>query len=203
MHVVKLGGSLLRTPQDLRDWLRLITSAGSGRVVVVPGGGPFADAVRSAQIEIGFDDRAAHRMALLAMEQCGLLLASFEGSLVPADSFVTVREVLHGGQIPVWMPYRCALNAEDIPASWDITSDTLAAWLARELGASALWIVKSCAVPLQDTERLAAIGVVDAAFPDFCARAPFGVHVLGPGDRLRLTAGLAEAASSPASAAAP
>lgn len=194
MHVVKLGGSLLAAPQELRAWLRAIAETGCGRVVVVPGGGPFADAVRVAQTEHGFDARAAHRMALLAMEQCGLLLASLERSLVPSDTFAAMRVALREGGVPIWMPHRAAADAADLPASWEVTSDSLAAWLAHQLGASALWVVKSCAVSVQAPVQLAEMGIVDASFPRFCEHAKFRIHVLGIDERLRFTTSLMEEA---------
>ena len=73
--IVKIGGSLAAGPAALGRWL-LALEAGRRRVVVVPGGGPFADTVRSAQAELGFDDSTAHRMALLAMEQYGMALCA-------------------------------------------------------------------------------------------------------------------------------
>ena len=67
LAIVKLGGSHSSGPH-IRDWLAAIV-AEAGGIVIVPGGGPFADAVRSAQPRMGFDDRAGDAMALLAMEQ--------------------------------------------------------------------------------------------------------------------------------------
>ena len=69
LAIVKLGGSHATGPH-LWDWLAAI-AAEAGSIAIVPGGGPFADAVRSAQASIGFDDRAAHAMALMAMAQFG------------------------------------------------------------------------------------------------------------------------------------
>ena len=111
---------------------------------------------------------------------------------VPSDTFAGLRRVLREGRIPVWMPHRSAADADDVPANWNVTSDSLAAWLARELDASSLWLVKSCAVPVQTPERLAAMGIVDFAFPKFCERVPFAVHVVGIDDRPRLVASLLE-----------
>lgn len=202
LHVVKLGGSLIASPDVLRRWLR-VAATGGGRLVVVPGGGPFADAVRMAQQKTGIDDRTAHRMALLAMEQCGLLFAALETSLVPAASIGAIREALQGGRVPVWMPFRAAADAEDIAESWSVTSDSLAAWLAQELGAATLWLVKSCPIPVQDPTALAAMGVVDAALPRFCAAARYAVRVVGPADTNRLTEGFADQPFKPAPAAAP
>ncbi|MCG8046554.1 MAG: hypothetical protein N0C89_17320 [Candidatus Thiodiazotropha endolucinida] len=71
MWVVKLGGSLFNSA-DLRDWLAVLAKAGS--LVIVPGGGPFADQVRLAQRLWQIDDSSAHLMALLAMEQFGRML---------------------------------------------------------------------------------------------------------------------------------
>src|SRR6185369_14601723 len=101
----------------------------AGRIVLVPGGGPFADAVRAAQPRMGFDDGAAHRMALLAMEQYGCALASGRKQFSLADSRAAIDRALELKQVPVWLPTRMALAA-DIPASWEVTSDSLAAWLA-------------------------------------------------------------------------
>jgi dihydroneopterin aldolase len=203
MHVLKLGGSLLQEPRTLNAWLETIATAGQGRLVVVPGGGPFVDAVRATQARLGFDESAAHRMALLGMEQCAWLLASLAPACVPAASMSAISKVLASGRVPIWMPTLMLAESEGIPESWSVTSDSLAAWLARALGASALWLVKACPVPVQDPERLAGIGVVDPIFPRFCAEARFDVHVLGPRDRVRFTAALAQERVSPAPAGAP
>ena len=73
--VVKIGGSYAFS-LDLRRWTDAIAGCGRPRSSW-PGGGPFADAVRAAQPRMGFDDAAAHHMAMLAMEQYGYALASF------------------------------------------------------------------------------------------------------------------------------
>ena len=85
--IVKLGGSHAFSPH-LKNWLDAIAGC-AGCAVVVPGGGPFADAVRMAQPRMGFDDRAAHEMAVLAMEQYGCALTNL------GDSFET-RSIGHG-----------------------------------------------------------------------------------------------------------
>ena len=56
--VVKVGGSYAFS-SALKSWIDAVAAC-AGRVVVVPGGGPFAETVRVAQPKMGFDDRAAH-----------------------------------------------------------------------------------------------------------------------------------------------
>ena len=71
---------------------------------------------------------------------------------------------------PIWAPGRMVLAASDIHPSWDVTSDSLAAWLVGHIGAERLILAKSCAVPVgiaHDARALSAAGIVDAAFPDF------------------------------------
>ena len=66
MWVVKIGGSVCADTL-LPQWLDLLVKLGGGRVVVVCGGGSFADEVRRVQAHWAFDDLAAHNMAVLAM----------------------------------------------------------------------------------------------------------------------------------------
>jgi aspartokinase-like uncharacterized kinase len=167
LTVVKLGGSYAFSTH-LKDWIDAIALC-AGRVVVAPGGGPFADAVREAQQKMGLDDRAAHHMALLAMEQYGCALASLGRRLVPAASATGIRRVLLDGGVPVWSATRMALGAKDIPWSWDVTSDSLAAWLAGRIGAKRVLLVKHVqpSADLLRAEDLVARGIIDPAFPRF------------------------------------
>jgi 5-(aminomethyl)-3-furanmethanol phosphate kinase len=179
--VIKLGGSHAFA-QHLRPWLQAICRC-AGYVVVVPGGGPFAEAVRVAQGKMGFDDGAAHHMALLAMEQYACALASIEHALIMADSLTGIRRALGRGQIPVWCPVQMVLRAKDIPASWEVTSDSLAAWLAGQLGARRMLLVKHLAAPIDcGLAGLVAHAVVDEALPRFLQGLDLDAYVAGPSD---------------------
>ncbi len=168
--VLKLGGSLANGPW-LAPWLAALAGH-AGPLVVVPGGGPFADAVRAAQARWRFDDRAAHRMALLAMEQFGLMLAALSPTLRPAASAASIARAQREGMVPVWLPTAMAAEAPDLAPSWDVTSDSLAAWLAGRLGIRRLVLVKSA--PLEragaSAAALVASGVIDAALPVLLSR---------------------------------
>ena len=185
MIVVKLGGSVAEG-NDLSKWLAVLAQ-GVGRAVIVPGGGPFAETVRLEQRRIGFSDAAAHRMALLSMEQMALLIAD---RLPPARlcrGVAEMQDALASAKLPVWMVSTMALAERGMPESWDVTSDSLAAWLARRLGAGKLVLVKSVAAPRAlDPGRLAAEGKVDAAFPRFFADAGCRLDWIGPDDEGRL-----------------
>src|SRR5512134_2366769 len=180
MWVVKLGGSLASDPALLPRWLAVLSANGAGRVVVVTGGGSFAEQVRESQAALGFSDATAHRMAILAMEQFGLMLANLAPGLVPAESEHEFRQVLRSGGVPVWLPAAMTIGSREIPENWDVTADSLAAWVARRLGAQQLVLVKSCAVPGAGAtpEELRRLEIVDAAFPAFMRGARFPVLAL-------------------------
>lgn len=161
--VVKLGGSCASSP-DFNRWLHAIERA-SRPVVLVPGGGPFANVVRRYQPRLGYDDEAAHHMAILAMEQFGRALVSLGERLVPAASRREIETAIEAGNIPVWMPAATALAAPEIAQDWTVTSDSLAAWLAASMPGASLLLIKQIDVPKDATlEALAGAEIVDASF---------------------------------------
>jgi 5-(aminomethyl)-3-furanmethanol phosphate kinase len=194
--VVKLGGSFAFS-EHLKDWIDALAAC-AGRVVIVPGGGPFADAVRLAQVRMGFDDRAAHHMAVLAMEQYGRALASLGSVFLPAESAGAIRRHLAAGRIPVWMPSAMALSADDLAQSWDVTSDSLAAWLAGRIGADRLLLIKHAKFPSgrASVEDLVEMGVVDEAFADHLRMSAVATYILGPSDHNAAIAAIRAGASA-------
>jgi aspartokinase-like uncharacterized kinase len=183
MWVVKLGGSLLGSP-ELKMWLEMLSRQSDGRVVIVPGGGAFANLVRSTQTAGGYDDATAHRMALLAMEQYALVMKSLQPDLVMASSELEIAERSWQHRSIVWMPSHMALADDGIPMNWDVTSDSLAAWLCGKIGADRLVLVKHAANVGQPApiEHLVEEGVLDTAFPVFAARLNCPIHVAGKAD---------------------
>lgn len=190
--VIKLGGSFFGAP-DLAAWLDALATplAGSPAIVVVPGGGPFADGVRRAQRERGFSDLAAHRMAILAMDQYAWMLADLEPRLSPAASLRELAQAGSLGRSAIWLPSRLALAAPELAPSWSVTSDSLAAWLAGRLAANAVIFVKSAPLPAGPAPLapLIAAGVLDPALPQQLAGFGGDIHCLSQGDQAQLIAG--------------
>jgi 5-(aminomethyl)-3-furanmethanol phosphate kinase len=166
MWVVKLGGSLIGTPA-LKGWLDAFAQFGDGKIVIVPGGGVFADAVRDAQAKTGIDDATAHHMAVLAMDQYATLITSLNADLVMASSEIDIAGCGWQHRAVVWKPSLMVLADKELPMSWDLSSDSLAAWLATKLNAQHLLVVKS--ISHRHTEKievkdLMLEGVVDSYF---------------------------------------
>jgi aspartokinase-like uncharacterized kinase len=185
MWVVKLGGSLASAPQ-LRPWLTALSARDD--VVLVPGGGPFADQVRAAQRQWGFDDAAAHHMALLGMEQYGRMLCALEPALGRAASPPEIERLVAQGKTPVWMPVAMVVDEPEIGHNWDVTSDSLAAWLCCRLEADGLLLIKSTPpASLEDgIATLAGRGILDPAFPLYAERVKGPIRLLSRDDVMLL-----------------
>jgi 5-(aminomethyl)-3-furanmethanol phosphate kinase len=180
--VLKIGGSLAETGR-LKDLLALIADA-KRPVVVVPGGGGFAQKVRDLQNALRFDDKSAHRLAMLGMHQMAEMYFTLDPRFAAADSLDGIARILDiGGLTPVWMPLQMCQTDPEIPTDWSITSDGLAARLAERMGAAPLVLLKSVDVtPGETAADLARGGVVDAVFPDIVARAKLDWRIFGPKD---------------------
>lgn len=179
MIVIKLGGSLSRT-DALVDCLSAAEKNYQGRaVVIVPGGGAFADQVRLAQQHWRFDDTTAHHMALLAMQQMALLFKGLKPDFVIAANVEAIQNQLGRKRTVIWSPDIIELDNAGIPASWDITSDSLAAWLTKTLSATELVLIKSAAIDSGlSLQQLAAQNIVDKAFCDFVAQTAFKIRIV-------------------------
>jgi len=116
--VVKLGGSLFNRIPDLVP----VLLASNRPLFIVPGGCMFADGIRKLQV----DNDSAHWMAIAAMDQFGWYITS---SGVPATALLQVPD-----QPVVFLPYCSMRQFDPLPHSWDVTSDSIAAWVADLLG---------------------------------------------------------------------
>jgi 5-(aminomethyl)-3-furanmethanol phosphate kinase len=160
--VVKVGGGVLAHPDHFANTLSVIAaSARRHRLLVVPGGGPFADVVREIDSRLHLSNDSAHWMAVLAMDQYAhVVAAGMAGSVLVADP-PAIAAALEAGQVPVLSPSRWLRTADPLPHSWDVTGDSIAAWVAGEVGARRLVLVKPPGAVAPDT---AGRTLVDAYF---------------------------------------
>ena len=121
MIVVKIGGSVAENAGNI---IKALFETGE-KILIVPGGWIFADTVR----KLDLDDDTAHWMAVMSMNIFGLYLSRFAEAIEPEDfdfDFTGVKIIL---------PYRIVRNFDELPHSWDVTSDSIAIWIAEKMGA--------------------------------------------------------------------
>ncbi len=173
MHIVKLGGSLFTSPR-LHIWMQSLQHAAvQTPIIVVPGGGPFADTVRVAQQKHTFDDETAHHMALLAMKQFGLILLALSPG---ARSYQHPESHRPEAGLHIWLPDSSVMDVSEIPRHWQMTSDSLALWLAQQHSHSRLALIKSIEAHSHRIQVLSESGCIDGCFPVLYQTAPVEVH---------------------------
>jgi 5-(aminomethyl)-3-furanmethanol phosphate kinase len=140
--VIKVGGSLSETPRALKALgAGLCCLARQYRIMVVPGGGKFADAVRDLDAKFTLSAALAHRMAILAMDEYGLLLSQVIPECSICDLLGDAQQVSDQRKVPVFLPSKLLFQENPFEPSWDITSDSIAAYIAvKSRSAKAIFV---------------------------------------------------------------
>lgn len=157
-RIVKLGGSLLvddSTPARLRMFLERLPEAPT---LIVVGGGAMVDAVRQLNQANAIHSEAAHWLSIRLMDETARIVAGWFDDWRCTDDFSDPCAV------GVFKPNRW-LSGNDVrdllPQNWNVTSDSIAALLAKTLQASELILLKNCMIVSQDLAELGRSGVVD------------------------------------------
>jgi aspartokinase-like uncharacterized kinase len=158
--VLKWGGSLFARPSWPADLHELLVKTAPPPTLVV-GGGPLVDGLRLIDRVRPGPPAAAHWLAVDAMGLTARLVAAEAGlplTALPADRGVVVLDVA------AWL--RGAGCRADLPAGWEVTSDSIAAAVAQSCRATLL-LAKSVGPPGVggDLAALAARDWVDPHFP--------------------------------------
>jgi len=140
--MVKVGGSLALQPDKLRSLCTKLTEFSyAHKLVILPGGGEFADAVRNLDERFHLSPKISHQMAILGMDQYGLLLSNLLSGSKLVDELEDLQEILNSGELPVFLPSAFLFSKDVLENSWDVTSDTIAVYLADQLGLSKVILV--------------------------------------------------------------
>ncbi len=142
--VVKIGGSVIRSPEALKGVLaRIISLSRKGYgVTVIPGGGEAAELVRKKQETLSLSDTAAHWMAVRAMDINGVLISDLNSGFTIAEDISSCRAALEEKKVPVFLSSSFLRQEGKLPESWDVTSDSISLFIASKLGVSRLVLVK-------------------------------------------------------------
>jgi aspartokinase-like uncharacterized kinase len=142
VEVIKVGGSLA---EDSVSLIALCEELGalakSYRMLVVPGGGKFADVVREFYRNFDLSDTVAHKMAILSMDQFGLFLSNITPNSQTTYVLEEAERLSSTGIFPIILPSNLMFQKDPLKPSWDVTSDSIAAYIASLLLAKKLILV--------------------------------------------------------------
>lgn len=133
--VVKVGGSLALYPEKLRDLCTKLTEISQKhKLIIVPGGGEFADVVRILDTRFSLSCGASHKMAILGMDQYGFLLSDLMHDSVAVNTLEEIDFSLEHRKLPIFFPSNLLLKEDQLENSWNVTSDAIALYIAKKLG---------------------------------------------------------------------
>lgn len=133
MWVVKIGGSLF--PEEA---IKLCKYLQSYQVLIICGGGIFADQIRQYDHLKSFSPSAAHKAAILCMDIMGMLLADY----VPSSELIRFPDeaevVINRRRLPILIPSHLFDLNDPLEHSWRVTSDSISLYIAQLLKAKLL-----------------------------------------------------------------
>lgn len=134
--VIKVGGSLALYPEKLKILCSKLSAASKKQnILLVPGGGEFADVVRVVDKRFSLSDSISHQMAILGMDQYGLLLSDLTTNSKVITQLEQVKSIFDLHKLPVFLLSNLMLKNNPLENSWNVTSDSIAVYIACQLHA--------------------------------------------------------------------
>ena len=137
MWVLKIGGSWITNPK-LTTLIRRLDKKKKGKIIIVAGGGCFADSVRFAFKKTKMSEKLANTLALKSTEIFCSYLKNINKKL-----YLTTDKRFKENSLNVWLPSVILSNEKSFKRNWDSTSDSVAAWLSENIKADGLVFIKS------------------------------------------------------------
>jgi len=141
--VLKVGGSLLNYPDKLKKLCTEISRLSRDfKLLVIPGGGSFADLVRRYYVKYRLSEDTSHWMAILAMDTYGFLLSELIKNSQVVFTIEGIYKAWKNGGLPILLPFRILFEEDPLIHSWSVTSDSISAYIARKIKAKRLILLK-------------------------------------------------------------
>jgi aspartokinase-like uncharacterized kinase len=140
--VVKVGGSLSLYPEKLRTLcLKISEISKKQKLIVIPGGGKFADVVRCLDKSFHLSCSTSHGMAILGMDQYGMLLSDLIPGSITTHKLEEIRHFFDLNKLPIFLPSHLLLRDDPLENSWAVTSDSIAVYIAGRLQVTKVLLV--------------------------------------------------------------
>jgi len=190
---LKIGGSLLNYPNELRKLCSVLENLRDETdFLIVPGGGVFADTVRDVYTKFKIPENISHQMAVLAMDQYGLLIHSFfQDTSQLIENIEDTKKCFEDRMIAILQVSKIMKNDNYLPKLWSVTSDSITALIAQLIKAERLILIKSIdglkeresgrflnKVSINSFDSKVSEGSVDEYFPNVLKSSPIQCFIV-------------------------
>ncbi|MFX1377246.1 MAG: hypothetical protein ACFFA0_15695 [Promethearchaeota archaeon] len=142
--IFKIGGKILEDFEDLNSTISQLSQLFENnviqKIIIIPGGGSFANFIRKVYSELKFTDELAHWMAIISMNYNGIELGKKFPKLQVFENYEKIKEKKK--IFCIFLPYKFLKDNDKLPHSWDVTSDSITLFLAKKLGLKECFLVK-------------------------------------------------------------
>jgi aspartokinase-like uncharacterized kinase len=142
--IFKIGGTLLENPIYLKNtftqFLRLIQENRIKTIILIPGGGSYANFIREIDIRLNIGDTLAHWMAIFAMNYNGYIIKQQYSSITLTEEIEELKTA--DRTISLFLPFNYLKKNDFLPHSWDVTSDSITLYIAHKLGLKECFLIK-------------------------------------------------------------
>ena len=144
--IVKIGGKICENDSDLQSTMSqfndlLFKHEILSKIVIIPGGGTYANLVRKIDYELDVGDNISHWMAIYAMNIQGTRLIEKFPEIEGITKLESTKESKKK-KIQVFLPLEYLKETDELPHSWDVTSDSIIVYLASKLGLKECYLIK-------------------------------------------------------------
>ena len=134
--IVKVGGSLF--PENSVKLVEAISELTEKEVMVICGGGSFANQIRDYDLQMNFSATANHESAIMCMDIIGRLLADKISDAEAVYDLNSAKSLAKENKIPILLPSRLMHYLDPLEHSWSVTSDSISLYIAQLLQAKLL-----------------------------------------------------------------
>ncbi|MFW9899218.1 MAG: hypothetical protein ACFFDO_08155 [Candidatus Thorarchaeota archaeon] len=157
--IVKIGGKILEDSKSLESTIfqfkeLLFEKKIINNIVIIPGGGSYANLIRAIDKDLNIGDDLAHWMAIFTMDFNGIKIIKKFPEIKWFKDFNALEESLMGRSISLFLPYDYLIKVDELPHSWDVTSDSIAVFLASKLGLNCCILIKDVNGIVNDQNQL-------------------------------------------------
>jgi len=142
--IVKIGGKILENKENLESTIAQFKHICENdivqKIIIIPGGGTYANFVRKIDEKISIGDELSHWMAIFAMNCNGIELSQKYNDIKYFDNLGELKK--SNGRIVIFLPYDFINQRDELLHSWDVTSDSIALYIAHHLGLKECFLIK-------------------------------------------------------------
>ncbi|ENN96420.1 aspartate/glutamate/uridylate kinase [Methanocaldococcus villosus KIN24-T80] len=129
MNIIKIGGSLTYYIKPLLESLK---SYKREEIIIIPGGGKFADTLREIDKNLSLSPSISHKLAIKCMDILGEVFSDI-GGIKAYDNLFDLKREIKKERIAILLPSKLLLSTDISEHSWNVTSDSLTLYISKFL----------------------------------------------------------------------